>query len=83
MKIRLLRTIPERKAAKIFRQILSAIDICHKTNIVHRDLKPENILFKTSDIEGTVKVIDFGRSKLLMSKETTNEFAGSVYSFQI
>jgi len=74
----LLGPFPERRAAKVMRQILSAIDTCHKRNIVHRDLKPENILFKTTSAESTVKVIDFGRSKLLKPKEKITEFAGSV-----
>ena len=65
------------------RQIFSAIDICHKKNIVHRDLKPENILFESSSVESTVKVIDFGRSKILESRQKINEFAGSVFSIKI
>jgi calcium-dependent protein kinase len=77
-KIKSLGPFSERRAAKVMRQILSAIDTCHKRNIVHRDLKPENILFKTTSAESTVKVIDFGRSKLLKPKEKISEFAGSV-----
>lgn len=77
-KIKTLGAFPERRAAKVLRQILSAIDACHKRNIVHRDLKPENILFKASNAESTVKVIDFGRSKLLKAKEKVTEYAGSV-----
>lgn len=77
-KIKAFRFFPERKAAKILRQILSALDTCHKMNVVHRDLKPENILFKTSSAESTIKVIDFGRSKFLKPKEKITECAGSV-----
>ena len=55
------------------------MDICHRKNIVHRDLKPENILFEGSSVESTVKIIDFGRSKLLMPKEKMVERAGSLF----
>ncbi len=78
-KVQTLRSLPEGKAAKILRQILSAMDTCHKKNIVHRDLKPENILFEGHSIESTVKVIDFGRSKLLQPTQKIMERAGSLF----
>jgi calcium-dependent protein kinase len=52
---------------------------CHKKSIVHRDLKPENILFEGNSIESTVKVIDFGRSKILLPNQKIAERAGSLY----
>ena len=62
----------------IMRQVLSAIHYCHQMHVVHRDLKPENILF-TDDDTNMIKVIDFGRSKIIKSKEKINELAGTVY----
>ena len=55
-------TFSEKDAAFIFKQIISAINYCHKEGIVHRDLKMENVLFldkKKLDI----KIIDFGLSE--------------------
>ena len=31
----------EQSARHFFRQIVSAIDYCHKNSVIHRDLKPE------------------------------------------
>lgn len=57
-------------ACKIFKQVLQAINYCHKVNIVHRDLKPENFLFETKDDDSDIKIIDFGLSKLVKQKAT-------------
>ena len=39
----------EKQAASLFRQMMDAINYCHKNGIVHRDLKPENLLFLNKD----------------------------------
>ena len=52
-------------AARIFRQILQALNYCHSNSIVHRDLKPENFLFVSKDATADLKIIDFGLSKIL------------------
>lgn len=52
----------ENIAAKIMKQLLSAIAYCHNKQIVHRDLKPENLLLCKKD-SFDVKVIDFGLSR--------------------
>lgn len=52
-------------AAKIFKQILQALNYCHSQQIVHRDLKPENFLFASKAEDSDLKIIDFGLSKIM------------------
>jgi calcium-dependent protein kinase len=59
----------EQDAAKLVRDILSAIAYCHDVkHIVHRDLKPENFLYLTPAEDSPIKIIDFGLSR----HDTTN-----------
>ena len=37
---------------------------------MHRDLKPENFIFETDDADSTLKVIDFGLSKIMHTLAT-------------
>ncbi|XP_004208678.2 SNF-related serine/threonine-protein kinase [Hydra vulgaris] len=68
--------ISEAKACHYFRQILSAIDYCHKLHVVHRDLKPENVIFfKSQDI---AKLTDFGFSNSFMPGEKLYTSCGSL-----
>ena len=49
-----------------YSQILDAVDYVHKQNLVHRDIKPSNFMI---DLEGKVKLMDFGIAK------TTDSFS--------
>ncbi|MDJ0764220.1 MAG: serine/threonine-protein kinase [Myxococcota bacterium] len=52
-------------ACGILEPILGALSAAHEIGIVHRDLKPENIfLVNHKDAPPTVKLIDFGISKI-------------------
>jgi len=46
---------------ELMEHVVEGIEYLHKKNIVHRDLKPSNLMF---DKDGTVKIIDFGISRL-------------------
>ncbi|CAO3592826.1 unnamed protein product [Absidia cylindrospora] len=68
--------LKERHARKFARQIVSALDYCHRNSIVHRDLKIENILISR---KGHIKIIDFGLSNLFSPRSHLSTFCGSLY----
>ena len=70
----------ERDAARILRQLFSAISYCHQNNIVHRDLKPENLLIESSESsEPLIKVIDFGTSQQFQPGSKMKKTYGTPY----
>jgi serine/threonine protein kinase len=67
------RIEPPELAARIGRDIASALEAAHSAHIIHRDLKPANIFLRqdsaTDESSFTVKVLDFGVSKFLSGDE--------------
>jgi len=59
----------EKDASEVVRQIVEAIEYLHGIGIVHRDLKPENLLCATEAEDSSVKIADFGLSRII-SEET-------------
>lgn len=61
----------EREAAKIFRQIVNVVHVCHFMGVMHRDLKPENFLLVSKDEQAPLKAIDFGLSVFIEQGQFT------------
>ena len=57
--------ISPREAFSIASQICGGLVIAHALGVVHRDIKPENILLDSSTSPTTVKITDFGISRIL------------------
>jgi calcium-dependent protein kinase len=69
----------EKDAAVVMRQLLSAINYCHKKNIVHRDLKPENMLLEQDKDLEKLKIVDFGTSLSFDPDRALDEKLGTAY----
>lgn len=55
-------------------EVLLGFKYLHERNIVFRDIKPENILI---DIDGHIRIADFGLSKVIQQDERSNSICGS------
>ena len=55
-------------------EIILGLDYLHKKNVVFRDIKPENILI---DIDGHIRIADFGLSKVIPKTQRSYSFCGS------
>lgn len=53
--------IPEKEAAAILFEIISALEYLHSIGVAHRDLKPSNILIGK---QNHIKLADFGLSNM-------------------
>ncbi|KAK8836922.1 hypothetical protein M9Y10_037448 [Tritrichomonas musculus] len=59
-------------------QIVEGMKYVHKCNIIHRDLKPSNILISKN---GTIRISDFGISKLMTSEEQSSTLGVGTQKF--
>jgi serine/threonine protein kinase len=68
----------ERMAIEICRSILGSLKFISERNVLHRDIKPQNVLFQTSGDFKSLKLVDFGLSRILGEHEQARDFCGSV-----
>ncbi len=62
-------------------QMAHALQYLHKLGIIHRDFKPHNIMLVSKIFDATkleIKIMDFGLSKILGTKEKANEGVGTI-----
>ena len=69
----------EKECARIFKQILEAVNYLHAHGVCHRDLKPENILFSNVADDSCLKLIDFGLSKVLDGENNMKKTVGTTF----
>jgi serine/threonine-protein kinase len=56
--------LPLEDVARIVVPLCRGLAAAHRSGIVHRDLKPENVFVSRRDTGDTVKILDFGVSKI-------------------
>ena len=69
----------EKECARIFKQILEAVNYLHAHGVCHRDLKPENILFSNVADDSCLKLIDFGLSKVIDREQNLKGAVGTTF----
>ena len=71
--------LPLRDTLDVVAQICGGLAAAHENKVIHRDVKPENVfLVHRPGVAPTVKVIDFGISKIVEPDHTQLTHAGKV-----
>ncbi|MDQ5937498.1 MAG: eukaryotic-like serine/threonine-protein kinase [Cyanobacteriota bacterium erpe_2018_sw_21hr_WHONDRS-SW48-000092_B_bin.40] len=63
--------LPANEALDLFIEALDGLAYAHRNGIIHRDIKPANIMRCSNDGTASVKILDFGISKLIGAKDKT------------
>ncbi|GAA3985767.1 hypothetical protein GCM10022247_00290 [Allokutzneria multivorans] len=62
--------MPYERVARLGAQLADALAVVHANDVLHRDIKPSNVLI---DSDGTVKLSDFGISRVLGTEATRTQ----------
>jgi len=63
--------LPANEALDLFIEALDGLAYAHRNGIIHRDIKPANIMRCSNDGTASVKILDFGISKLIGANDKT------------
>lgn len=69
------RRLPLEEVLELGEQIVQGLQFAHGLGVVHRDMKPSNVVLVPSETPGrraTVKIVDFGTSKLLQPERAAS-----------
>ncbi|KAI8549402.1 hypothetical protein RHMOL_Rhmol06G0022000 [Rhododendron molle] len=69
----------EKEAARIGRQVVNVVHVCHFMGVMHRDLKPENFLLVSTEEDAPLKATDFGLSVFIEEGKVYKDIVGSAY----
>lgn len=70
--------LSEDEVCIIIYQITVAIDYLHQYGVVHRDLKPDNIMLSQPGDISSIKIMDFGLSKIMGPQEKVADGFGTL-----
>lgn len=71
-------TITEARAKELTHQMATALFYLHSYGVAHRDLKPENILMTDNSDKASLKIVDFGLSRIIGPSETSSDPFGTL-----
>ncbi|KAK7283759.1 hypothetical protein RIF29_13505 [Crotalaria pallida] len=69
----------EGEAAKIMRQIVNVVHVCHFMGVIHRDIKPENFLLVSKVKDAALKATDFGLSVFIEQGKVYRDIYGTPF----
>lgn len=72
------KTLPEKRTMELMKQLASGLQYLHSYGIVHRDLKPDNLMVTEKSINGEIRIMDFGLSKMMHHEEKVTDGFGTL-----